>query len=159
MIDEETGEIIPIKRPFVRTPYNYDRNMESYMSGLRCEDPSLAQQNAKEDADINTLVRKFGITGQMPMLDKLPMEGDYENVGDFKTAMDAIIQAQETFMQLPADLRYRFHNDPQEFLEFTTNEANREEIKKLGLLKPEKEAMAPIEVRLAKEPEEKPPAT
>jgi len=42
-------------------------------------------------------------------------------------------------MELPAKMRARFHNDPQELLEFISNEENRAEAEKLGLVakKPE----------------------
>ena len=52
--------------PFVRSPYNYDMSAVSDETGLCCEDESLAIQSAKEDADINTIVRRFGLTGELP---------------------------------------------------------------------------------------------
>jgi len=163
MIDTETGEILGITRhekPFVKTPYNYDRNAESKAAGLACPDESKAQQNAKEDADINTLVKRFGITGKMPVLDKVPLQGDFHDITSFKEAADRLLEAQHAFMQLPADTRYKFHNDPNEFLEFTSNPENRDEMRKMGFLKPETPAPEPVIVRLAEQPggTPKPPA-
>ena len=42
---------------FLRTPYNYDVNEASDASSLVCDDPSLAQQHARDECDINTIVR------------------------------------------------------------------------------------------------------
>jgi hypothetical protein len=37
-----------MKPPFLRTPYNYDRDVVSDESGLACADPSLAQQQTSQ---------------------------------------------------------------------------------------------------------------
>lgn len=154
-IDPETGEVKP--GVFIRTPYNYDVDAASDEAGLACKDESLAQQSGKEDADINTLVARFGITGTMPQLDRVPMQGDFSEVGDYKSAVDAILAAEEKFMMLPADTRARFRNDPQEFLEFTSNPDNRPEMEKMGMVKPRPADPEPIRVRVIADPAEKPP--
>ena len=114
---------------------NFDQ--DSIRTGLKCLDKSLAQQQFKEDSDINTLVERFHLTGEMPQLTQLPTYQDFDNIFDFQTAMNAIRSANETFMSLPAQLRARFHNDPQEFLAFTSDEQNLPEARKLGILSPE----------------------
>lgn len=134
-----------MKLPFLRTQYNYDMNKAGDESGLKCEDKTLAQQQFKDEVDINTIVERFGLTGQLPDDVRTPQYGDYEGVFDFQTAMNAVREAQENFMELPAKTRARFHNDPQELLEFLDEEQNRPEAVKLGLVK---EAQAPIEEAL-----------
>ncbi|WP_445772243.1 hypothetical protein, partial [Rheinheimera sp.] len=47
---------------FIRTPYNYDTNLASEESALYCSDVSRTQQNAKEECDINTIVKRFNVT-------------------------------------------------------------------------------------------------
>lgn len=120
--------------PFVRNPYNYDMNKAGDESGLNCKDKTLTQQSFKEECDINTIVERFGLTGEMPQVLHLPAYGDYEGIFDFQTAMNAIRQAQESFMNLPAKLRARFHNEPQELLEFCADANNKDEAIKLGLV-------------------------
>ena len=39
-----------VEIPFLRTPFNYDRDLASEESGLKCEDPSLTQQQFKDEA-------------------------------------------------------------------------------------------------------------
>lgn len=167
-IDKDTGEIftvedVPKPAPFIRTAHNYDRREASMRSALYCDDPSLAQQHAKDDADINVLVKRYGITNQLPVLDRVPLQGDFTEIGDYQSALNAVIAAQRDFQSLPAEVRKEFDNDPQRFLEFTSDEKNKEKnmekLKEWKLLKPQAAPPAPIEVRLAKEPEATPPAT
>lgn len=122
------------KAPFVRSAYNYDADLVSEETGLECKDPSMAQQNEKEEADINTIVRRFGLTGEMPQGFRIPQYGDFSEITDYQTALNAVKQANEAFLQLPAALRSRFHNDPEEFVEFCMDEKNYDEAVKLGLV-------------------------
>jgi hypothetical protein len=46
---------------------------------------------------------------------------------------------------LPGNVRARFHNDPQELLEFCSDEKNRAEAEKLGIAIP-KVVVKPVEV-------------
>ena len=51
--------------PFMRTPYNYDTDEVSVDSGLVCPEPTLAQQQFKDEADINLILERFGRTGEL----------------------------------------------------------------------------------------------
>lgn len=146
------GELVYRKKPFLRTRFNYDTNRASVASSLACSDPTRAQQNSKDECDINTIVRNFGVTGQLPNIDRIPLEGDFHDVVDYQTALHALMQADETFMQLPSDVRKRFDNDPSKFVSFATDESNRDELKAMGLLRPETPLPAPIEVRVIPDP-------
>lgn len=119
---------------FLRTPYNYDTNEASDQSGLVCPEESLAQQHAKEESDINTIVRRFGLTGELPNNVRVPQYGDFTAATDYHTSMNAVLAANSAFMQLPADVRTRFNNDPGAFVDFCADEKNRDEAKKLGLI-------------------------
>lgn len=129
------------KLVFVRTPYNYDMDEASVESGLACLDESLAQQQFKEESDINTIVERFGLNGELPVQPVMPQYGDFSGVNDFQSAMNAVLKAQADFMELPAKVRSRFDNDPQKLLEFVADDANIEEARVLGLIKPQVEAL------------------
>lgn len=124
--------------PFLRTAYNYDRNIAGDESGLDTGPESMTKQEFKEECDINTIVRRFGLTGQLPEGLIAPTFGDFEFIGDYQSALNAIYQAQDSFMELPADVRARFENDPQQFVAFCSDAKNREEAEKLGLVFPKK---------------------
>lgn len=122
-----------MKSVFVRSEYNYDTDQASLESGLSCDDPSLTHQSFAEECDINTIVRRFGLTGELPTALRLPTYQDFEGVFDFQTAMHAIMQAEDAFMALPADLRARFGNDPARFVAFCSAPENADELVRLGL--------------------------
>ncbi len=103
--------------------------------GLDVPGESLTVQSQSEDADINVLMRRFGITGQFPSNPVVPSYGDFSDVLDYRSALDAVNAAQRNFMEFPADLRARFLNDPQRMLEFVSDDANHAEAFKLGLTK------------------------
>lgn len=131
-----------MKPPFLRSAYNYDTDKASDEAGLQCLDPSLTQQQFKEEADINTIVDRFLRSGVMPNSVNMPQYVDYEGVFDFQSAMNVVRQADENFMRLDAKVRARFNNSPQEFLEFFANPDNTEEAVRLGLAIPKPSTVA-----------------
>lgn len=122
------------KPPFVRSAYNYDVDEVSSETGLACEDLSLTVQSEADDADINTIVRRFGLTGAMPQNVRVPMTGDFSEAGDYHSALNALIAADEAFAQMPADVRARFKYDPAELIRFVENPDNYEEATRLGIV-------------------------
>ena len=125
-----------MKTVFCRAPYNYDMDLASDQSGLKCSDASLTQQQFKEESDINTIVDRFMKSGVLPTPINMPQYVDYEGVFDFHSAMNAVRAADDNFMRMDAKIRARFNNSPQEFLEFVSNPENTEEAIRLGLAIP-----------------------
>lgn len=129
------------KPPFLRTPYNYNRDEATNETGIDCSvEPSRTQQHFAEEADINTIVRRFHLTGELPQNVRMPSNADFDGIFDFQSAMNAIRAAEESFAAMPAEIRYRFHNNPHEFVEFCSDDANRPEAEKLGLVAPRRAA-------------------
>jgi len=133
---------------FVRSLYNFDRDASSFETGLFCEDESLAVQSAKDECDINTIVRRFGLTGELPSDLKMPQSGDFTDVPDFHTAMNLVRSAQEEFLRVPAEIRARFANDPQRLMAFIEDDTNRDEARKLGFLADPVKAPEPMRVQV-----------
>lgn len=125
-----------MKPPFMRTPFNYDRDEASGETGLVCPEPTLAQQQFKEEADINTILERFGRTGELVVPVRMPQFGDFEQVNDYHSAMNAVRTAQESFDALPAKVRARFNNDPEKFVLACQDESMRDELVALGLVEP-----------------------
>lgn len=122
------------KAPFLRTPYNYDMNDAGDEDAIRCREPTLTQQHHIEECDINTIVERFNITGQLPDNVRMPQFGDFEGIFNYHDAMNAIRQAEESFMAMDGKIRARFNNDAGKFVEFCTDPQNRDEAIKLGLI-------------------------
>lgn len=144
--------------PFLRSAYNYDRELASDEAGLDCSraldpetgelvsTPSLTKQSFRDETDINVIVRRFSVTGELPQV-RAPSFQIFDGVFDYHSAMDALVEARESFMELPGEVRARFHNDPGEFLEFCHDTRNREEAVRLGIVVP---PPAPVEPSVMK---------
>lgn len=132
-------------------PFNYDQEQASVESGLHCRDKSRALQSQAQDADINVIVKRFGVTGQLPQGLRLPTYGDFSEVVDYRTALDAVRAAEASFMEVPAEIRRRFGDDPQAFVEFCSDEKNYDELVKLGLAKARLDPDASIREEVARE--------
>jgi len=113
--------------------YLYDTEAVSLQTGLECKDASRAQQSAKDEVDINTIVKRFGLTGQLPQNVRIPLNDEFVDTLTFHDAMQQIRAAEEAFMRMPADVRSRFNNDAGAFVDFASDPANYEESVKLGL--------------------------
>lgn len=118
-------------QPFIRSPYNYDVKAASEASASVASGVSMTVQSMAEDADLNIMLKRFGVTGKMPENVHLPTYGDFSQVTDFQSAMNAIIEADDNFMELPADVRARFNNNPQLLLDFCSDPGNISEVRKI----------------------------
>jgi len=114
----------------------YNFKERSFQAALVCLDPSKTVQADMEDADINVIVHRYGITGQMPQSVVLPEYRDYEEVFDYHTAQLAIAEADRAFMELPAHIRAEFDNDPGVFFNIASDPENIDYLRDLGLAKP-----------------------
>ena len=103
-IDKETGEI---KQPFFKTPTTTTPTQRAIALVLHA-DPSKAQQSAKEETDINTIVDRFLKTGALPPVRVPPTYSDFAEVFDFQSAMNTVNAAKESFLALPAGVRNSF---------------------------------------------------
>jgi phage internal scaffolding protein len=128
-----TSSSSSISPPFLRSPYNYDRDAVSSSTGLACQDLSLTVQADAKDADINEIVRRFGLTGELPTGVAIPQYGDFLGVYDYQTALNEIKRAESAFMAFPAHVRERFGHDVAEFLDWGLNPENAVEAQSLGI--------------------------
>lgn len=99
-------------------------------------DVSLTQQHFAKDADLNTIVKRYGITdGAIPpgALDP-KWFGDFTDAADFREHLDRVRNATDRFNALPADIRTQFNNDPVELHDWVSDPANAEEAVLRGLL-------------------------
>lgn len=128
----------------LRTPYNYDLDAASAAHGLTCEDESRAIQSERDACDINTIVRNFGVTGQVVAPMAPPSYRDLPEVYDFHTAMNFIQRSHDAFDTLPALTRERFGNDPGRFVEFFNDpNTTRAQLEEVGLVGPASASVAP----------------
>lgn len=134
MIDDD-GVIYEdvVRVPFMRTRYNYVMDDVSRETGLACKDPTMAQQQFQEECDINVIVERFGITGQLPQNMRMPIQEEFVETLTYHEALNKLIEADGEFMKLPAKIRAEFQNDAGKFVEFVSDEANYEKAREWGL--------------------------
>jgi len=119
--------------PRVRTWLNLDLKAWSDKHALACLDPSLAVQSQKDEADINTIVRNFGVTGRVPVAARLPEYGDFSGLSDYREAIEAVRQAEAEFLKVPSAIRAEFNHDPAAFADFCINPDNLPKLREWGL--------------------------
>jgi len=132
--------------PFVRSPYNYDMDAATVEHGTVVDGEDRTIQSGKDDADINVIVRRFGVSGVVPQTVRAPMSGDFTSFKDFQTAVNAVVNAEDSFLKMPAELRASLSHDPAKFVAWCSDDENRDEMKKYGLLRPGEEPPAPAPI-------------
>lgn len=99
------------------------------------EEPSMTQQQYKDECDINNIMKKYTSTGQFThVTSKKGIYGDFSEIKDYQGMLDTVMMAQDAFATLPAEVRSRFRNDPGYLLDFLQDEKNYDEALKLGLV-------------------------
>lgn len=124
-----------------KTIYNYVQN-----DGVKFNEPSMTQQQFKDECDINKIMERYLKTGVLSdPLDQrgTPKYGEYAEIGDYMDHMNKVVEANEMFEALPASIRKRFNNNPADLVEFVMDANNRAEAELLGLV--EKEVVEVVE--------------
>jgi len=118
----------------VKNPITYDRDKNSDSAKLVFGKPSRTQQQFRDECDINNILERFNVTGQLRVGSVQPEYGDFSGIVDYQSALNVVMAAQDSFLALPAKVRAKFDNDPALFVDWASDEANRDEMKALGLL-------------------------
>lgn len=126
-----------------KTIYNYKSP-----KGIENKAASMTQSQFKDECDINKIMDRYFRTGCLsdPLNRMRPgTYGDFTEMGDYMENMNKIVQAREMFDALPAKVRERFGNNPGAMIDFVLDENNRDEAKRLGLLKDDVSVDAVVE--------------
>ena len=143
---------VKLPLPKFRTP---DDGLNDFISDMTAHfdmTPSMTKQEFTDECDINVLMRRFQQTQDPSVLKfntRVPIAAntfEYDDNGNkrpivdltnvsasYHEALNYVSDTKSEFMKLNADIRARFKNDPQEFLNFVANPANQEELIRMGL--------------------------
>lgn len=134
----------------IRKPYDPSvRTPTSFPKGTR------TKQSFQAECDINNIMAKYAKTGVLEHTRNVQgAYGDFSDVPDFQEARNRLIAAEQAFMALPAAVRKRFDNDPEQLVAFIADDKNYDEALKLGLVQKPKGAEAPAIEPKAKSPAE-----
>lgn len=94
---------------------------------------SLTEQAHLESSKIENIIGRMK-RGQYVITPKAAMFGEFDSADDFTSAQNKIISAKRAFDSLAPGIRAKFKNNPAELLRFLSDEGNREEAEKLGLI-------------------------
>jgi len=95
---------------------------------------SLTKQSFAEECDVNNIVAKYAVTGQITHLNtRLADFGEAPNF-DFQQAINQVKNAEQMFGQIPAKIRAEFEHNPGKFLEFALNPASLPKMAEMGLI-------------------------
>jgi phage internal scaffolding protein len=116
--------------------------------GIECPDEGLVVQSAKDECDINVIMKKYERDGLLEHVNEYEGHyGDFTEVCDYHTALNLVKSADEMFMTLPAYVRKEFDNDAGKFLEFVDDPANLDKMIEMGLAKaPEVTPQSPVDL-------------
>lgn len=96
---------------------------------------SMTQQHFLEEADINTIVRRYMKTGIMANA-RNPVAGAFGDFTptDYQEMRNQIADIDQNFSSLPAKVRRRFDDDPYQLLRWLDRPENIPEAIKMGLV-------------------------
>jgi len=96
---------------------------------------SRTKQSFREEADINTIMRRYLRTGILESQARgVPRYGDFTSAEDYHACMTRVRQAEELFMTLPAEVRDHVDNDPRKLLDLVFDPSRVDEARELGLI-------------------------
>ena len=119
----------------------YEADYDPHIYGISMSSENEVQQSAKEQCDINRIVRRYtpeelaaiNIHG----LGDFDPEGKFLKFADYQTNMYTVADARSAFQNLPAEVRKHYKNDPVNLL--AAIERKDESAYRFGFLEKERE--------------------
>lgn len=135
------------KRP--RVTLDFDLSIE----------PSKTQQQFLKECDVNEILKKYEKTQTLNHVNSIQGNfGDFSNVTDYQSSLNAVMAAHDSFMGLSADIRSKFGNDPGNLIQFLSDDKNYDQAYQLGLLDSQK-AQAYLQSKNPSQPSVEPKTT
>jgi hypothetical protein len=138
MPKEKLNVGLPVANPYPKLKVGLDFEGEE----------SRTKQEFAGECNINNIVASFQATGHTGHLN--PREGVFDTAHGF-TLDEALIrvrQAEAEFMQMSAETRKQFKNDPRVFVEFASDPDNFEACVEMGIFEPPPADPDPVRVEV-----------
>lgn len=101
------------------------------------ETESLTEQQHVDKVDVNQIIKRYRSGHEITHLNKKAgVYADLSQMQDYNVMLNQIMNANQAFDDLPAELRSRFNNNPAELIQFLADPKNSDEAVKLGLVEP-----------------------
>lgn len=106
---------------------------QSDLPGLKCA-PGRVKQAFKDECDINSIMARYNRTGILPQSRIGALYGDVSALTSYQDGLDLVSRIDDAFAALPAAVRARFGNSPENLLDFLGDKRNLDEAVRLGLV-------------------------
>lgn len=95
---------------------------------------SPVRQEFAAEADIHNILKRTALNGGILPEVNRPQYGDFSSAPSYEEALNLVVQAEDAFYSLDAEIRDRFHNNPSVMLKFLDDPKNYDEAVKLGIV-------------------------
>ena len=101
-----------------------------------CDETQMTVQEDATDCDILTIIKRYSPEDIVNSAQLAKEQfADVSNISDYQTSLNFVMNAQERFLALPAEIRNKFDNDPQNLLHaFDNMDKYRADLEELGLV-------------------------
>ncbi len=131
------------------------QNEKPAETGITFDESECRTKQALTSTNINDIVRRhLDNSDLVPIATRMPIYGDFSEVGDFQQALDQVANCRSDFMALPAEVRDMVGHTEQGFIDWVQDPANHDEGVRLGLFTPEAMPAEPVVVKILQPPEE-----
>jgi len=126
------------KVPSTTGPRVRNRWFDTSTVGTKVFGESLTKQEFKEECDVNLILARYNEAPPKPFTNAAKLTyGDFAEAPDFLAAQLLVKEAEALYNSMPVQIRDRFGHNPANLLEFVHDPKNRDEARRLGLLRPE----------------------
>lgn len=102
--------------------------------GFETTGESLTQQSHSAAADVRNIIKQYDRTGLIANVNKgVAQYGDYSKINEYQVNLNMVKEAEQSFGELPSEIRQQFNNNAGLFFEFATNPKNSEKMIQMGL--------------------------
>lgn len=135
-LQAESDWDVPTLYTQIRTPnMPADRSADVHLDPEKNQaDISLTKQSFAKECDINELMKSNPLVA--PLSPEQYASLNFQDLGDYTdyhSAKNYLIEAQNSFMALDANIRAQFQNDPGLFLDFVQDPRNQQALIDMGL--------------------------
>ncbi len=96
--------------------------------------PSKTKQEFKDESDVNVIVDMYTRGAPLPVQITPGQFLDVSELGDYRTALDTIMEAEEVFKKMPKAVKDAVGNSVAGFLDFVNDPENTDQLVDLGLI-------------------------
>lgn len=96
--------------------------------------PSKTKQEFKQECNINHIVELYKKGAPLPLQITAGQFSDVSELGDYKTALDTVMEAERVFKTLPLVIKQAVNNTAAGFIDYVNDPSNKDQLVDWGLI-------------------------